>query len=409
MKPFIFTLFFTCLTSYALDIDKAVQKGLDHNFAIKEQEALVKESYDTVAMKRSSFLPVVDLAHTYSKKNDVASFQLKTENRSSAILSYNLFNGFLDYEDLQSAKHLSKASQFTLQAKKHDTVLYIKTAYIDYLKALQMKNTYEDAYKLFSKQYDDAKERFTQGLLSKNNLLQIDVNRLDAKQKVLHSVKNLKLAKRNIVNLLGGEEFGELEDIDTKNLKTPLVTQNSIENRSEVQALQAHIKSLHATLNMQKSAYYPKLDISASYNKYHENSSDTGTQIYPKTQKNIALNATWKIYQGGENFDRVKIYKHQIAQYQARLEQLRLDISLQLEEAILNHELAQSKYKTASLALKQAQENYKIVSIRYKEGLETTTNVVDANYLLSNAKQRYHDALYDNYLSVATIERVLEL
>lgn len=409
MKKYNLLLALLVSSSFALTIDEAIQIALDKNFALQEQKELLNESKENISLKKAPFLPIIDLTHSYGEKDKTANFQLKKDHSSSATISYNLFKGFANYEDLQSTKHLYSASKFYLKAKKEDTILDVKTSYITYLKAMHQKRTYEEAYKLFSKQYDDAKERHSQGLLSKNNLLQIDVNRLDAKQNVLIANKDLQLAKASLSNLLGGKEINSIDDIESKELFVPEYSSQHINKRSEIQAIKSEIQSLESLINVQKSAFYPTIDLSASLSKYYENRSGTGMEIFPEEQRNILVNASWRIYQGGKNFDQIEIFKRQRAQKNAKLSQLLLDIQLQLDEAVLNYELANNNHKTSTVALEQAEENYKIISIRYKEGLDNTTNVIDANYLLINAKQRYFNSYYDKFLAIETIKRVLEL
>jgi len=408
MKKLSLLLTFPLTLSLALNLDEAIHLGLEKNFQLKESQEIIRQSIKDVDIQKSSFLPVIDISHSYSQKDTTASFQLKKDSTSSLKISYNLFNGFADYQQLQSAKHLSQASKFELDAYKQDIALQIKQEYISYLQNFMQKQTYEHAYKLFEKQFDDAQEKYNLGLLSKNKLLQIDVNRLDAKQTILQAQKDLQLSKKRLSNILGGEVIENIEEISIEQIQLPLYEEKDLENRSEIKNIKEQIKSLQATLHVQKSSYYPKLDISSSYNKYYENTTSTGMEIFPRDQASISLNANWRIYKGTENFDRIAIYKSKVAQMYNKLSQLRLDIKMQFDEALLNFELASANYETSKVALKQAEENYKLISIRFKEGLESTSEVIDANYLLANAKERYFNSYYQKFLAVETFKRVLE-
>jgi outer membrane protein TolC len=70
--------------------------------------------------------------------------------------------------------------------------------------------------------------------------------------------------------------------------------------------------------------------------------------------------------------------------------------------------VAKANFETSKLALDQSKENYEIVKNRFKEGLSDNTDLIDANYLLSAAKQNYYKAYYDKYISIETLNRVLE-
>ena len=57
----------------------------------------------------------------------------------------------------------------------------------------------------------------------------------------------------------------------------------------------------------------------------------------------------------------------------------------------------------------QATENYEIVKNRFNEGIATTTDLTDANYLLTQSKQGYNKAYFDKYLAIATLDRIFEI
>ena len=141
MKKLSLLLTLTLSSSFALNIGEAVEKALEENFTLKEQQEFIQETKETISSKKSSFLPIIDISHTYGKKNETASFQLKKESTSTATLSYNLFNGFANYQDLKSAEYLSSASEFMLKAKKEDIALQVKQTYTNYLKNLYQKQS----------------------------------------------------------------------------------------------------------------------------------------------------------------------------------------------------------------------------------------------------------------------------
>ena len=50
----------------------------------------------------------------------------------------------------------------------------------------------------------------------------------------------------------------------------------------------------------------------------------------------------------------------------------------------------------------QAKENYNIVKSRFDEGVSSSTDLIDANYLLTQAKQNFYKAYFDKYISVGS-------
>lgn len=58
-------------------------------------------------------------------------------------------------------------------------------------------------------------------------------------------------------------------------------------------------------------------------------------------------------------------------------------------------ENAREKIQVTKDAVSQAEENLRINKIRYKEGIGTATDVLDAITLLTTAETNYYRAVYD--------------
>ncbi len=61
----------------------------------------------------------------------------------------------------------------------------------------------------------------------------------------------------------------------------------------------------------------------------------------------------------------------------------------------------------AQKSIDQAEENFRINSERYKEQVATSTDVLDAQTLLTKAKSDYFTALGDYFINQARLERAM--
>ena len=59
----------------------------------------------------------------------------------------------------------------------------------------------------------------------------------------------------------------------------------------------------------------------------------------------------------------------------------------------------------AKKAIEQAEENFRINEERYKERVATSTDVIDAQTLLTRAKSDYYNALSNYNIALAELER----
>jgi outer membrane protein TolC len=61
----------------------------------------------------------------------------------------------------------------------------------------------------------------------------------------------------------------------------------------------------------------------------------------------------------------------------------------------------------AQKAIEQAEENFRLNTERYKEQVGTSTDVLDAQTLLTKTKSDYVNALGDYYINQARLERAM--
>lgn len=388
----------------ALNLKEAIDISVKNNHDIQNKNFDYLESVDNIKLNTSNLLPKVGLGFTYNDRDEVNSGQVDTDATLSAKVSYNLFNGFKDISDRNSAKFLSKSSHYSLNAVKQDIILDTKIAYINYLDKQNALETYKSAYNLFKEQYEDSKNRYEQGLIAKNDLLQVQVNMSSAKQNVVKAKSDLKIAKYTLSNILGGKDLsGEnIEKLKDNNLRVSKYDIVNLKNRSEIQALKMNIESLKHQKKSIKSSYYPKVDASLSHNKYYEDIKDN------EDQNILNLNASWNLYNGGFDSTNENVYRTRYLKAKSQLAKTNLDIKLQYEKAISNLEVAIDNLETTSLSLEQANENYDIVKNRFDEGISTSTDLTDANYLLTQSKQSFSRAYFDKYIAISTLDRIFE-
>ncbi len=398
----------------ALNLDEAVDIALNKNLDIKSSKYQYMKSVQDLKASKSTYLPKLNLGYAYNNTDEAVFNNNQSETTAlSATVSYNLFNGFKDLANKNASKYLSKSSKYSLIATKQDIVLSVKSAYINYLNAQNSLKTYNSAYALFKEQYEDSKNRYDQGLIAKNDLLQVQVNMSNAKQNVVQAKGNLKVASYELSNILGGVDLSNetIESLDEKSLNIKTYDESKLEKRSEIQALVMALKSYKQQKKASKSNFYPSIDVSASHNKYYDTFSLKQYDAIPNVDnQNVAnVTASWNLYSGGYDSAQVQNAKIDYKNAANQLEKTKLDIKLQYENAKTNLEVAIDNLETSKLSLLQSKENYEIVKNRFDEGLATTTDLTDANYLLTQAQQGYNKAYFDKYLAIASLDRIFEV
>jgi len=172
------------------------------------------------------------------------------------------------------------------------------------------------------------------------------------------------------------------------------------------------MKVVESTQSLKKANYgdfMPKADLSLAYNKFGSDeflNVENGKSDY--SQNTAALTLSWNLFNGGIDKSENIILQKKILQAKSDLADLKLAIKLQYEKAIEEFKVSKLNYETATISLEQSKENYKIVNNRFNEGLSTSTDLINANYLLAAAKQSFDNAYYDRFLAKASLDRIME-
>ena len=394
----------------AMNINEAVESALLNNNSLKKQEYIYDEAKENINISKAAYKPKFDLAYAYSARSENIDTYGKDYSAGSATISYNLFNGFTDKYNLKSSEDLALYSMYSLQAFKFDLILSTKQSYISYLKSLKNIETSENAFKLLEQQYKDSENRFEQGLLAKNDLLQVNAQMLQAKQSLARAKADSKIARYQLKNILGGllSENEKILDLSKEEIKVDLNNEEELNNRSEIKALMKTIESIRSLKSANKGDFMPDANLSLAYNKYGDDAFLKVDDGAVDSQQSATVSLSWNLFNGGIDQSQDIIYQKKILQAKEDLADLKLSIKLQYENALEEFEVSKLNFQTAKISLAQSKENYKIVNNRFKEGLSTSTDLINANYLLTSAKQSFDNAYYDRFLAKATLDRIFE-
>jgi outer membrane protein TolC len=78
-----------------------------------------------------------------------------------------------------------------------------------------------------------------------------------------------------------------------------------------------------------------------------------------------------------------------------------------VKQAYLNLREAEERVPASQLTVKQAEENFDIATGRYAAGVGNPIEITDASVRLSSAKLGYIQALFDDKIAQASLEKAM--
>lgn len=289
------------------------------------------------------------------------------------------------------------ASLNAAQQEETKTVLDIKLsvadAYVASLRARRGIEVAESAVSSLAAHAGDVKHFFEQGVVAKNDLLAAQVALSDARQQAIRSRNTLDISHASYNRLLHRPLDQEvlIDDVSVDASQPDIVdvTSRALSKRPELASLSAQVKSLRLQAESIRSATGPQLALMGSYN-YQQNKYQLYENVWSAT-----LGLTWDIFDGGVTRNNANA----IMQKAESLSDVRSDaasiIMLQVRQAWLDVMETQTRITVTREATQQAEENLRVVKDRYREGVGTNTEVLDAETLRTKSYNNYYNAVYD--------------
>ena len=399
-------------TSVAANLAELQKAAIENRQVVEKFKANLEKSQEEETIAKSSYFPSADITYTMNSLDDTTAFENEENSVAYGALTWNLFNGFKDKYDIASAKFQRQAEGLRLSGIKQDIQLAVALKYIEIFSRKANLQLEQDNYNTLLKAHKDSQSRFDVGLIDKNELLKFKVDldnaKISLKRAEADLAKSMQQLQREINTDVSLEElsFAEFEELPNISSYDDL-KKTMMENRTELRVLEELAEAAQMQVKASYADYYPKLDATTSYRKYADDfRSSDGTSTNEELRSQLVMSVN--IFDGfnkGSGVRRAKLEK-QIIKHD--IEELKLDLDTDLKNLLLDYEVSIENTDVSLSSIEQAEENLRITDLKYKEGLETETNLLDAIANLTRAKFNHIIAKFDVYNNYYRITRAVE-
>ncbi|QOQ98475.1 TolC family protein [Helicobacter winghamensis] len=405
----VLSLFYGILN--ALSLQEAIDLTLRHNPSIKEQEYLLQESKANYKTYQSPFYPSLNLTYGTQRSNRFQRADKKTSGNLGGSVQYNLFNGFSDVYNLKSAKALLQSQDYQLEATKEDVILLVKSAYINVLRQAKNVEIAEQSKVLLEEQRRENAEFYRVGLIQKNDLLKIEVELNNTLQNLLSYQSALNYALRDLERYTRTKiTLKDLEELEPKrwNLNFENLKKEMIQRRAELLFIDKIIESKGYLVQSAKGEFLPEVNFIGDYTRYGDDYALRGRDGIYKDEASVQLAFNLNLFDGFSDKYNIESAKTNKLAFESQRIALIEDLELQLFSALESYNLALNALEIAKLALKQAEENYRISKNRYTQRIDSTSDFLDAELSLTQARSNVAINTYVIMESLAQIERITQ-
>nr|BDT27874.1 TolC family protein [Bacteriovorax sp. HI3] len=181
----------------------------------------------------------------------------------------------------------------------------------------------------------------------------------------------------------------------------------AVKSNLEVQASYEALKASQADKKSTRSAFFPKVSASLSYEKANsetKSGASSTTDAYSGS-----LNLTQNLFNGFQDSASLKIADSKIQTEEANLQETKSQISYDLKNAVANYFYAKDSLNLSRDIKKRREDNLRMVELRFENGRENKGSVLLSKAYLEQAKLDLFKAENAMATSLIYLRRVLNL
>lgn len=436
-----------------LTMSDCIQIALKNSPLINKAYYNYHISKNDVKLAKAAFFPTIGVGTGYNVTSTDTN-RMNTNNdiySAQASLSQLIWNFGKTNARIKMQKFNRIAAMYNFDDIVLDTIFGVKTYYYSVLAAKATVDINRANVQINERNYQRTKAYFDEGIKSKIDLVNAEVNLSDSKISLVEAQKAYQNAivqlnnsmyvaytpeyeisttetfnfqqKEIPVNLQKISEkrdisktpepvsdatltskVEKMDVIETFNFKPfPYTFEECVElankNRPDLKAYDATLGAMKQSLLYIKREYYPEISASAGYNyrnQYNTNSVNVGVNV------SSSVNILGKKYE-------IDTGKLQVALAANEIDLLKQNIYFEVQNAYINMVQLEKQIPLLAVKVKQTYENFELADGRYGVGIGDYIQLQDARVNYNNAQHSYVQTVYNYNVARANLEKLIAL
>ena len=420
----------------SLTMEQAVALAVKNSKAVAKAEQQLVELEATRKSTRGAFLPKLKVSANVFVWDDVIPFDLS----DLGLLLETLWNQHPDLgqlpamemgnirdrvtsqvtvtiaqpltplwqiaEGYSAIKYGQRAAKKAVNKSRLDVAADARRAYIQLRQAQAGVGIAKDAVKQVEAQLKVVRAFHKAGLMGKNDVLKVEVGLARAKGAVVQTQAGEELAQAALAITLGlssdealvaAQSFGEPS---AGGPRFGAYLAKAYKQRPMLGAVKDQQAAAKAQTRAAKAGLIPQIVAVANYQR-------TDGQGFG-VQKNVFFaggTLNWS-FDWGSDYYKIDAAKSKVRRAELDEKLLRDGIFLQVKQAYLALRTAYQQLTIAKVAVKQAEEAYRIEKSKYEQSSATTTDLLNAQLALNRARLTENNARYGWHIARSELRRV---
>lgn len=401
-------------------LQKVVDLALKNNRDLRVAALNIEKTRALYQIQRSELFP--NVKGTASKFTQGLPESLSGVKDDSVTTQYTLNVGVSSYElDMfgriaslkDKALEQYLATEQARSSAQISLVAEVTAAWLTLAADHERLKLAKDTLKAQQETYDMIKRRFEVGASSELDLRQVQTRVEAAKIDIARYTGKVAQAENALILLVGSSvpadlmpsELGTIESKSgaLKDVKAGL-SSDVLLKRPDILSAENQLKSANANIGAARAAFFPKISITGTYGVASGQLSDLFSSSQAWT---FSPQISIPIFDGGLNQANLEVaeadQKIAVAKYEKTIQTAFREVA----DALAQRGTVDDQMKAQKSFLEATSESYRLSDARYKSGIDSYLNVLDAQRSLYSAQQSMIDVRLLKLANMVSLYKVL--
>ena len=411
-----------------LTLEEAIAQGLANSRRLAEIEARAEAADFTIAGRQAADRPLVALQAGYSRTNHVPEFSIALPGRAPQVVYPDIPDNDHTRIDLQwpiytggradalerSARAERGALGKDLEAARADLRLEITRAFWAVVTARETEAVLRRSREVMDVHLQDVRARLAAGLIPPNDVSSAAAQLSHQRLLSLEAGTQRAIAEADLRRLTGNDTatagvsaLNRPPPPAASTAATPDVIAAALKTRPERQALEQRAASADLRAAAVAASARPQIAVGGGYDYARPN-----PRIFPRkgdwqASWDASINLSWTLWDGGRRAAEHGEARATAAALKTRVEDFDRQATFEVRARALELDASREAVTAADEEIRAAADAERVVNERYKAGVATGTDVLDAQVAHLQADLDRARAIAGVRLAEARLERAL--
>jgi len=403
----------------SLTLDQAMTLALAQNRDVLVADKDRAKAEAQISEARSGALPTVTITANYTRNfylpvlfippntpfnpsSSTMAFEMGSDNAYG--LGVQVSQALLNWKvgvALDIAHTYHDYTEQSYRATTQDVVLAVKKAFYGVMLARRLVEANRQGLDIVRANVENVRAQFRNGTAAEFDLLRAEVQLANTEPVLISAENNLVLATNGLKNLLAiplETEIDVVGDFASDDLPRVVLDQgrrDALTGNPVIASLSFQESMLEKNISVERAGSFPTLNLIGAYQyQTQANTFKFNNYLWAKSLY-VGINMAFPVFEGFKTSARIEqasIEREKIHEVRLKVE---VGLRIQVQSCELRMAEARKRIEGQQRNIEQAEKAVRIAQTRYRSGVGTQLELLDAQVAMTRTKTNHAQAMYD--------------